>query len=90
MQLEHRIGQLILIAVPGVSLDLITRGMLETIQPGGVFLSGRNIETAQQVVELTSSIRSILQVPPLIVVDQEGGRVERNPVRPRATPKRLS
>jgi beta-N-acetylhexosaminidase len=77
MQLEHRIGQLILIAVPGVSLDLITRGMLETIQPGGVFLSGRNIESAQQVVELTSSIRSILQVPPLVVVDQEGGRVDR-------------
>ena len=77
MQLEHRIGQLILIAVPGASLDLITRGMLETIQPGGIFLSGRNIESAQQVVELTSSIRSILQVPPLVAVDQEGGRVDR-------------
>jgi beta-glucosidase-like glycosyl hydrolase len=62
MQLEHRIGQLIMIGVPGASLDLITRGMLETIQPGGVFLNRHNIESAQQVSELTSTIRSILQV----------------------------
>src|SRR6185295_14772110 len=77
MQLEHRIGQLLVIGVPGVSLDLITRGMLETIQPGGIFLKGQNIESAGQVTELTSSIRSILQVPPLVAVDQEGGRVDR-------------
>jgi beta-N-acetylhexosaminidase len=51
--------------------------MLETIQPGGVLLSGANIESAHQVAELTSSIRSILRVPPLLAVDQEGGRVDR-------------
>jgi beta-N-acetylhexosaminidase len=50
---------------------------LETIQPGGVILNAGNIESAQQVVELTSTIRSIVQVPPLIAVDQEGGRVDR-------------
>jgi beta-N-acetylhexosaminidase len=77
MQLEHRIGQLLVIGVPGANLDLITRGMLETIQPGGVFLNTQNIESAAQVTELTSSIRSILQVPPLVAVDQEGGRVDR-------------
>jgi beta-N-acetylhexosaminidase len=40
-------------------------------------LSAHNIESAQQVVELTSSVRSLLRVPPLIAVDQEGGRVDR-------------
>ena len=77
MQLEHRIGQLIVIGVPGTNLDLITRGMLETIQPGGVLLNAQNIESAPQVTEMTSAIRSILQVPPLVAVDQEGGRVDR-------------
>jgi beta-N-acetylhexosaminidase len=77
MKLEHRVGQLLIIGLPGTQLDLMTRGLLETIQPGGVLLMGHNLESAQQVVELTSSIRSLLQVPPLIAVDQEGGRVDR-------------
>ena len=77
MQLEHRIGQLLLIGIPGTQIDGVTREILEMIQPGGVLLAGRNIESAQQVVELTSALRSILKVPPLIAVDQEGGRVDR-------------
>ena len=77
MQLEHRIGQLLLIGIPGTQVDGVTREILEMIQPGGVVLAGRNIESAQQVVELTSALRRILNVPPLIAVDQEGGRVER-------------
>ena len=77
MKLEHRVGQLLIIGLPGKQLDLMTRGLLETIQPGGVLLMSHNIESGQQVVELTSSIRSLLEVPPLIAVDQEGGRVDR-------------
>jgi beta-N-acetylhexosaminidase len=77
MKLEHKVGQLLIIGLPGTQLDLMTRGLLETIQPGGVLLMGHNVESAQQVVELTSSIRSLLEVPPLIAVDQEGGRVDR-------------
>lgn len=77
MNLEHRIGQLLIVGLPGTQLDLMTRGMLETIQPGGVLLMGHNIESAAQVAELTSSIRSLLEVPPLVAVDQEGGRVDR-------------
>ena len=77
MKIEHRIGQLLLIGLPGKQLDLMTRGMLETIQPGGVLLNGQNIESASQVVELTGEIRAVVVVPPIIAVDQEGGRVDR-------------
>lgn len=77
MKLEHRIGQLLLIGIPGKQIDAPVRELLETIQPGGILLNGQNIESAQQVVELTSRIRAILDVPPLIAVDQEGGRVDR-------------
>jgi beta-N-acetylhexosaminidase len=77
MKLEHRIGQLLLIGLPGPQLDLMTRSMLQTIQPGGILLNTHNIVDAQQVVELTSTIRSLIEVPPIIAVDQEGGRVDR-------------
>src|SRR5215470_13733908 len=77
MELEHRIGQLLLIGLPGPRMDGGARELLETIQPGGVLLTERNIESAAQVVELTSAIRSLLKVPPLIAVDQEGGPVDR-------------
>jgi beta-N-acetylhexosaminidase len=77
MQPEHRIGQLMMIGLPGPQFDNETKELITTIQPGGVLLAGRNVESAQQVVELTSSIRNALQVPPIIAVDQEGGRVDR-------------
>lgn len=77
MQPEHRVGQLMMIGLPGPRFDDATKELLTTIQPGGVLLTGRNVESAQQVAELTSSVRSALQVPPIIAVDQEGGRVDR-------------
>lgn len=77
MKLEHRIGQLLLIGLPGPQLDLMTRSLLQSIQPGGILLSSHNIESATQVVELTSAIRSLIEVPPIIAIDQEGGRVDR-------------
>src|SRR5215210_5872754 len=77
MKLEHKIGQLLLIGLPGTRVEPEMRELLTTIQPGGVLLNGQNIESAQQVSELTSTIRSLLEVPPIIAVDQEGGRVDR-------------
>jgi len=77
MKMEHRVGQLLIIGLPGPQLDLMTRGVLESIQPGGILLNAQNIESPSQVAELTSSIRTVLEVPPIIAVDQEGGRVDR-------------
>ncbi|HKA17096.1 MAG TPA: glycoside hydrolase family 3 N-terminal domain-containing protein [Blastocatellia bacterium] len=77
MKLEHRIGQLLVIGLPGPQLDLMTRSLLQTIQPGGILLNTHNIEGAQQLAELTATIRSLLEVPPIIAIDQEGGRVDR-------------
>ena len=77
MKLEHRIGQLLVIGLPGPQLDLMTRSLLQSIQPGGILLNSHNLESAAQVVELTSAIRSLIEVPPIIAIDQEGGRVDR-------------
>jgi beta-N-acetylhexosaminidase len=77
MELEHRVGQLLLIGLPGTGIDGGARELLESIQPGGVLLTSKNIESAGQLAELTASIRGILRVPPLIAIDQEGGSVDR-------------
>jgi hypothetical protein len=58
-------------------MDSATRELLQTIQPGGVILDRANIQTAEQTAELTAAIRAVTSVPPLIAMDQEGGRVDR-------------
>ena len=77
MDLQHRAGQLLFIGLPGTTVDQQARELIETIQPGGVLLTERNIESAAQVVEMIASVRDLLKVPPFISVDQEGGRVDR-------------
>jgi beta-N-acetylhexosaminidase len=77
MKLEHKVGQLIIVGLPGPTLDSASKEFLGTLQPGGVVLLGRNIETATQTAELTSAIRAALTVPPLLCIDQEGGPVDR-------------
>ena len=77
MKLEHRIGQLLIIGLPGPQFGPEEKELLETVQPGGVVLSAKNIDNAQQVVDLTSVIRTSVLVPPVIAIDQEGGPVDR-------------
>lgn len=43
----------------------------------GVILFSRNIENAEQVAELTATLRANVAKPLLLCVDQEGGRVQR-------------
>lgn len=76
LSLEHRLGQTLFIGIPGPTLDDSTRKLLEKVQPGGIIIFSRNIETPQQLAELNNHIRHVLKVPPLISIDQEGGRVD--------------
>lgn len=75
--IEHKLGQMLFIGIPGPSIDEETRSLLQTVQPGGIILFARNIEEPKQVSELTIEIRRLLKVPPLISIDQEGGTVDR-------------
>jgi beta-N-acetylhexosaminidase len=77
LSLEHRLGQMLFVGIPGPVLDEETRRLLQTVQPGGIILFARNIDQPQQVADLTADIRRLLKVPPLISIDQEGGRVDR-------------
>lgn len=44
---------------------------------GGVILFSRNIVSSDQLSELTNLLKSISKIPPFIMIDQEGGEVNR-------------
>ena len=70
-------GQLLLVGVPGATLDSETAEKFRAIQPGGYILFGRNIQTAPQLRKLIDDLRDLSDVEPVITIDQEGGRVSR-------------
>jgi beta-N-acetylhexosaminidase len=50
---------------------------LRAFAPGAVLLFGRNVGTYDALKTLVAELRGIAALPPLIAVDQEGGRVAR-------------
>jgi beta-N-acetylhexosaminidase len=70
-------GRVLFIGLPGTRLDRHTRALLNEVQPGGVVLFGRNVESAEQVALLNAQIRDAVDHAVIIGVDQEGGLVDR-------------
>ncbi|MDH4469537.1 MAG: glycoside hydrolase family 3 N-terminal domain-containing protein [Verrucomicrobiae bacterium] len=71
------LGQLLLMGIPGTTLDAPTIRLIEQVQPGGFILFGRNIQTPEQLRHLIDSLRKHSEIEPIITIDQEGGRVSR-------------
>ncbi len=71
------IARLLFVGVPGTSVDAATRELLQEVQPGGVVLFKRNIESPRQVAQLNTQINEALGRSVLIGIDQEGGLVDR-------------
>ena len=61
----------------GIALSSEERAFFNEVQPMGFILFRRNIDTPEQVRALTSSLRACVDRDPLILIDQEGGRVRR-------------
>ena len=59
------------------TLSAAERSFLREADPWGVIFFGRNVESPEQVKRLSASIRDALGRPAPILVDQEGGRVQR-------------
>jgi len=70
-------GQLLLVGIPGPTLDADTAALLRRVQPGGYILFGRNIQAPEQLRRLIDDLRDLSTVEPVITIDQEGGRVSR-------------
>ena len=63
--------------VAGLALTADERAFLREAQPWGLIIFKRNVSTPSQVQELVSSFRDILSWRAPVLVDQEGGRVQR-------------
>ncbi|MCW5685930.1 MAG: beta-N-acetylhexosaminidase [Pseudolabrys sp.] len=61
----------------GVTLTSDERAFLRETQPWGLILFKRNIENPAQIFELAKDFRSVVGWNAPILIDQEGGRVQR-------------
>jgi beta-N-acetylhexosaminidase len=68
---------LLAIGLTGQSITDLERKILRESSPYAVVLFGRNIGGAEQLRELVREIKSLSARPPVMMIDQEGGRVDR-------------
>jgi beta-N-acetylhexosaminidase len=61
----------------GLNVSADERAFLKEAQPWGLIIFKRNVNTPQQVTELTNSFRDTVGWAAPVLVDQEGGRVQR-------------
>jgi beta-N-acetylhexosaminidase len=75
------VGPLFMAGIPGPRLDRAARELVRELQVGGIILFARNIESPEQVWELTRDLQqealAVGDLPLLIAADQEGGVVQR-------------
>jgi beta-N-acetylhexosaminidase len=65
------------LGLDGTELGIVQTAWLRMLQPGGVVLFQRNIESAAQTQALLRSIQAATRTPMLHAVDLEGGSVDR-------------
>ena len=80
MNLTDDIGQLCMIGFEETEVTPDLRAWMQDYRPGGVILFSRNLVNPEQIAKLTNDLQALAgDVPLLIAIDQEGGRVSRLP-----------
>lgn len=74
---KFEIGQLLIVGFEGTELNPRLASMLKKVQPAGIILFARNIESAQQTYKLLRDCQACLSTPLFTCVDMEGGKVDR-------------
>lgn len=81
LSLEEKIGQMLIIGFEGTKLTQDVKNLIKTTRPGGVILFKKNIENPKQIKELINDLQevslSVIGLPLLVAIDQEGGVVSR-------------
>jgi len=72
-------GETLCVGVSGRDLDAVARDELTALGPGAFVLFTRNVSTLERTRELVCALRTAAgdDLPALVCVDQEGGRVAR-------------
>ncbi|MDP1767529.1 MAG: beta-N-acetylhexosaminidase [Nitrospirota bacterium] len=80
MTTRDKIGQLFMVGFLGTSVTRDLASFIKEYKPGGVILFSRNLESVEQMVDLTNDLQACSPHSPLLIsIDQEGGRVSRLP-----------
>lgn len=83
LSLRDKIGQLIATGFPATDITGDLKRLVEEYRVGNIILFSRNAESVAQLKALCGSLRRLIVthtgLPPLISIDQEGGRVTRLP-----------
>jgi beta-N-acetylhexosaminidase len=80
MTSREKIGQLFMVGFMGTAVTPELASFIKEYKPGGVILFSRNLESVEQIVELTNELQRASSTSPLLIsIDQEGGRVSRLP-----------
>ena len=76
---EEKIGQMMMIGIQGTTVTDDARYMLTQYKAGNIILFDRNMQSQEQVKELTTDLQkeNPAKVPLFIAVDEEGGDVVR-------------
>jgi len=77
LSLKEALGQTLLIGFEGKEMNPQLETLMKKMQPGGVLLLERNIESAEQTKTLIQKLQEVSRVPLFVAVDQEGGIVSR-------------
>ncbi len=77
--MKERIGQMIISGFKGrnISEDAHIVKMIKDVKPGGLILYWQNISNPEQVKKLISSLQHFSPIPLFVVVDAEGGKLNR-------------
>ena len=81
LSLAAKVGQLFMVGFEGTALTPALAAWLERFAWGGVMLFARNAKSPEQLLALSEGLQAVAQargdLPLLIAIDQEGGRVAR-------------
>jgi len=70
-------NQVLGIGLTGKSLTDLERKIITETSPYAIILFGRNVGDAKQLRDLVGEVKRIAKRPPLFMIDEEGGRVDR-------------
>ncbi len=83
MTTEELVGQLLVAGIQGTEPGEDGRQAVEDLHVGGIILFGRNVESAEQLTDLTNGLKELNReagnIPLFLCVDEEGGMVSRMP-----------
>ncbi|HYR52827.1 MAG TPA: glycoside hydrolase family 3 N-terminal domain-containing protein, partial [Candidatus Dormibacteraeota bacterium] len=76
--LESRLGELMIVGLPGIDLSPDVEAELQRIRPSGVILFAANLTDADQTARLARAVQQTLgtpELPAIVSADEEGGMV---------------